>query len=290
MKNTSILLTITLSAAVAFGVTQWASPQTASSKPPESAYDRVLRTGELRCGYADWQPFFATDATGGAHTGVMPDVMAAVGEKLHLKIIWAEDTGWGSLIESLRTGKIDCFCAGLWQNAERGRYAAFTAPILYNTLYPYVRTDDHRFDADLTRANAPDIRISTLDGEMSAVIAKNSFPQATSVSLPQLSPPTDMLVNVSSGKADLVFTESSFAEAFIKQNPNSLRRAQETPYQIFPTALPVEIHETQLRDMLDSALTELRNQGTIAAIVKSHVSDNSVLLVAPPYTLPSSTK
>ena len=240
----------------------------------ESAYDRVLRTGVLRCGYADWPPsVFTKDPTTGKISGISSDVTEAIADKLHLRVEWTENTGWGSFIESLRSHRIDAFCASVWRNAERGRYVGYTSPIFYSAVYPYVSVNDHRFDKDLSAVNDPSIRIATMDGEMSDVIAKNHFPKAKEISVPQLGQYTDLFVNVATHKADIAFNEPSVANGYMKANPDTLRRAQSLPYQVFPTCLAVDLHETELRNMLDSALVEIQNNGVVDEIISKYSTD-----------------
>jgi ABC-type amino acid transport substrate-binding protein len=292
MKFVQFLLVIALSVAAAFITAFYIVPKYQGNAAPaaanESAYDRVLRTGILRCGYADWPPYgFTKDPTTGKVSGIFADVTEAVAAKLSLKVDWSENTGWGGFIESLRTHRIDAFCAGSYANAERGRYLAYVTPVFYSSVYPYVKVDDHRFDKDLSAVNNPDVRISVTDGEISDVIAKRSFPKAVEVSVPQLGQITDILVNVADNKADIVFDESSFIDDFIKTNPGKLRRAQDKPFETFPTVLSVDIHETQLRDMLDAALVELQDQGVVDDIISKYSTDPSVFLrAAKPYAQP----
>ena len=256
-----------------------------SAPPTESAYERVLNTGTLRCGYTDWPPHVLTkDPTTGKISGLLAETTEAVAAKLGLKVEWAENTGWGSLVESLRSHRIDAFCAGAWRSAEKGRFVAFGLPIFYSAVYPYVGANDHRFDQDLSIANNPNIRIAAMDGEVSDEVAKKHFPQAKEVSIPQLGQITDILENVAKRKADMVFNEPSFVEEYMKANPNKLRRAQDKPFQFFPTSYCVEIHETQLKEMLDSALVELQNDGTIDQIITRYsATPQTFLRVATPY-------
>jgi lysine/arginine/ornithine transport system substrate-binding protein len=286
MKFPHILLVVILSLATAFVTARYIAPHSGEAvTAKESAYDRVLRTGILRCGYADWPPHvFTKNAITGKVSGIFADVTEAIAAKLGLKVEWTENTGWGSFIESLRTHRIDAFCAGGWRNAERGKYVTYTSPIFYNAVYPYVRMDDHRFDKDLSTADNSGIRISAMDGEESDIIAKHHFPKAAEVSVPQLGQITDIFLNVATDKADIVFNEPSLADDFIKANPGKLRRASNTPFETFQTSLNIEIHETQLRDMLDSALIELQNNGTVDAIITKYNSDPKVFLrAAKPY-------
>ncbi|MDX1921915.1 MAG: transporter substrate-binding domain-containing protein [Alphaproteobacteria bacterium] len=285
MKFGQVLFAVVLSVIASVGVVSWYHRQEIGQSKQESAYERVLRTKTLRCGYADWPPYvFKKDPTTDEVSGILVDATQAIADRLKLKLEWTENTGWGSFIESLQSHRIDAFCAGVWRNAERGRYIGYTSPIFYSAVYPYVRADDHRFDKDLSLINQPDVRISTMDGEMSDMIAKLHFPKATPVSIPQLGQITDIYMNVATRKADIVFNEPSIADDFMKSNPNTLRRAQDVPFEFFPTSLCVEIRENALREMLDSATIELHNQGVIEDIISRYSKDPKVFLrVAKPY-------
>ncbi len=286
MKLPQILLVMVLSFVTAFAVAKYVVPSSdGAASIKESAYDRVMRTGVLRCGYADSPPYtLVKDPQSGKVMGVVHDIAEAVGDKLGLKVEWAEDTGWANLIESLRTHRTDVFCAGLWRDATRGRLVTYTSPMFYVAVYPYVTPEDHRFDQDLSLIDNPAVRLSVIDGQMSEVIAKKNFPKATTVSLPGNSQITESFLNVATHKADVVFNTPTAVNAFMKANPNTLRLAQDKPFKIFPSTFGVEIHETQLRDMLDSALIELQNQGIVDSIVESYTNDTHEFLhVALPY-------
>src|ERR1700735_3304508 len=103
MKN---LGTILISAVVALAVAWFAVaklPQSASSVKTATAYERVMRTGTIRCGYVRWYPYFTKELKTGELSGLNYDAMAAIGEELDLKIEWAEEVGWGNLGEGLKT-------------------------------------------------------------------------------------------------------------------------------------------------------------------------------------------
>ncbi len=258
-----------------------AVPQAAA----ESAYDRVIRTGVLRCGYADSPPYnLVKDPQTGKVSGFLPDITEAVAGKLGLKVEWTEDTGWANIPESLRAHRIDAFCAGLWRNASRGRYVRFGAPLHYVAIYPYVAAGDHRFDLDLSLVNDPSVRVSAIDGQISDLIAKTSFPKATEIAVPGTGQVTDIFMNVATHKADIVFYAPATANAFIRANPGSLRMAQDKPLQVFPSCYAMELRESLLQNMLDSAVIELQGQGVIDRIMKKYTGDTKEYLpVAKPY-------
>ena len=130
MKN---ILPTALIALVITGGFYFFAPKNGRVQTPtkkESAYERVMRTGVLKCGYALWPPHMLTkEANTGEIKGLMPDLMQILSKKLDLKLEWTEETGWGSFIESLKSNRVDVFCAGVWRNAERGRYISYVEPL-----------------------------------------------------------------------------------------------------------------------------------------------------------------
>ena len=58
----------------------------------ESAYDRVMRTNEIRCGYGIYAPWIQKDLVTGEIKGVMADVAEAVAKQLDMKLVWGEES------------------------------------------------------------------------------------------------------------------------------------------------------------------------------------------------------
>ncbi|MDB5478347.1 MAG: amino acid transporter substrate-binding protein family, partial [Alphaproteobacteria bacterium] len=111
-----------------------------------------------------------------------------------------------------------------------------------------------------------------------------NFPKASIVSLTALSGFDQLLLNVSSGKADIVFTEQTLVDDFIKKNPGLLKRVTKTPFQIFNASFPVAMDEVNLSRMMDSAINELHNNGSIDRILLEHgASRENFMRIAQPY-------
>lgn len=284
MKIFGLLFTVLV---VVLAVLLMRDPSGSTTTQPhtESAYDRVLRTGTLRCGYADWPPIiFTKDMTTGELSGIAHDITEELGKRLNLKIDWVEDVSWSNIISSLQTRKSDAFCTMLGVTAERGRAITYSRPVFFTPVFPYVRPDDHRFDNDLAVANNPAIRFSSIDGEMSDNIARAHFPRAQIKAVPQTLQVSESLNNIVAQKADIIIVDYGFGESFIKNNPGQLRRIGDKPFAVAQAAYGFDIHETMLRDMIDSALTEMHNQGIIDKIIARYTSDPlEILRVAQPY-------
>lgn len=289
MKQLLSLMVVALLASV---LTVWwlgGRADASSAVRQESAYERVMRTGVLRCGYAMWPPFVVKDPNTGQITGTMHELIENMAKRLDLKVEWTEETGWGNWIEGLNSKRFDVFCPGVWVNAERGRYVTYLRPIFYSTTYVYVRSDETRFDETrLEELNSPEVIHSVQDGEMSDLIAKNDFPKAKAFSIPQLSSLSDMLINVVDGKADVVITDPTFVNQYLANNPGKLKKLSQVPFRIFTATFAVGLGETTLANMLNAALVEMENQGVIERVLRQTEPDKSVVLsVAKPYEIPA---
>lgn len=280
-----ILATILIAALVSFGTYKLTAHDNGPEAKKESAYDRVMRTGTLRCGYAMWPPtVIVKDVNTGKLTGVMVDIVEEMAKALSLKVDWTEETGWGSFPEGLNSGRFDMFCASSYQTAARGRVVRFSQPIFYDSLHAYGRINDMRFDNGLDILNNAKYSISTMDGEISAQVAEQKFPKAKTISIPQNASFDQLLMNVSSGKADIVFNEPVLVNDFLNKNPGLLRQITKEPMEIYAVVFSLGMKEEALTQMINSALAQLQNSGMIDRLLnKNSISAQEFPRVARPY-------
>jgi hypothetical protein len=162
-------LAVTLiSLLVAIGVHQGMTPAKRSITSPglekrENVYERVRRTGTIRCGYIAWPPLLDKDPNTGAISGFYADYMNALAGALDVKVTWEEVP-------------IDMYCVALGAVPARIVNMYFTKPVTFYPFYAYVRPDDARFDGNLAAINSPDVTLSTMEGEYTSILARTSFP------------------------------------------------------------------------------------------------------------------
>lgn len=121
-------------------------PALGQDKKAESVYDRVMRTGTIRCGYWSWEPLFVVDTNTKKMSGIFKDVMDEVARVSELKIEWSREVTFADLVSDLNTGKIDALCAGVWPSPLRAKYIEFTSPIFFISMNAYKKAGDKRFD------------------------------------------------------------------------------------------------------------------------------------------------
>ncbi len=258
----------------------------------ETAYDRVIRTGVLRCGYVVFAPYFIKDPNTGAPSGLFVDLMAEIASLQGMKVEWTEEASLPNLIESMRVGRIDAMCSGLWENAVAGKQVEFSRPIFFNVLGIYARPEDHRFDHNLPAINDPSIRIAVIDGGMAEKIASSDFPRAQKVSIPELSDYSALLLNVASGKADLTISASHEAHNYLATNPGTLRKVDaDLPIRVLPNTIFFRKGEFKLASMIDSALDEIEYKGQLEKIIaKYEPFPGAFYRVTPAYQIPEGVK
>ncbi|MDD3181877.1 MAG: transporter substrate-binding domain-containing protein [Alphaproteobacteria bacterium] len=253
---------------------------TGETKKRETAFERVIRTNTLRCGYGIWEPGLSKDMITGNLKGIFFEYLEAIGKHTGLNIVWTEEVAWGDYPEALNSGRIDAMCFGAWPKANIAREVLFTEPTYYLPIKAYVREGDKRFDHQLDKINSSEIIISTMDSELSSELARTYFAQAKTLSIPQLSDASMLLLNVTTGKADVTFTDAWTGAAFMIKNPDKIREIPaERPLRLFGHTIPVAKGEHSLVSLLNTATDEIMSSGEFEKIVHRYETMPGVLMM-----------
>ncbi|HPQ50951.1 MAG TPA: transporter substrate-binding domain-containing protein [Alphaproteobacteria bacterium] len=245
----------------------------AQAEEKESAYERVIRTGTIRCGYIAWKPYFYYQDLNdpSSKTGISFDLMNTIGKTLDLKIEWTEEVGWGNIGEGLKAGRYDMACVSMWPDAPKYKNFLLTRPMYYSAIYSWVRADDNRFDGDINKINKPDVKIAAVDGAFSYNLAKEIFPDAGIASISPMAQSAEYYMTVVSGKADIINTDSDEMAAFLENNAGKLRMVKDVePLRLYPHVMGIPADSPQMKDMVDSALGFLIDNGFMDGIVKKY--------------------
>jgi ABC-type amino acid transport substrate-binding protein len=255
-----------------------------SNTPQKTLLATVLERGEIRVGYVVYPPGLIKDPNTGQLSGIFYDTLEAAGKNLGLKINWVEEAGWSTMIEGLDAGRYDMIGSPVWPNSTRAKSVDFSLPLSYSTVSAYVKTGDIRFK-EIKDADRESITIATIDGEMSSFIAKETFPKAKTISLPQDTQVSQLLLDVTAGKADITFVETAIAEEFLTKNPGSIINITPTnPLRSFGNTMLVPKGEVEFQSTLNSALEELHNNGTTDVLISKYETyPNSFKRVAKPF-------
>jgi len=186
---------------------------------------------------------------------------------------------------SIQTGRYDVMACLVWASTDRAKQVSFSKPVCYSPIFAYARSGDNRFTGHLEKINSNQVTISTVDGATAAVIAQADFPKAKQLSMPQMTDLAQDFVNLSTGKADIVFCEPHLAAMYLRNNPNTIENISgTTPVRIFPNCWIFKRGEFEFKAMLDTVLDELINNGTLDRLIdKYEPVPKAVFRVALPY-------
>ena len=283
----TILTAAVIAALVAVGVVLMLKPnaQNGEVAAKESAYARVMRTGVLRCGYLVWPPLMNKDPNTGELSGILHDYMKALAKEAELEVEFTQEVSLETYLQDMNNGRYDVECAGGWPNAVRGKLAAYVDPIAYYPMYAYVRADDNRFDdKPLNVFNDEAVRMVVTDGETSDILHRKRFPNSARVSLPVTAVTADMmLLNVATGKGDVVFLDVATGQQYIAKNPNTVKQLP-TPVRVVEINLSVANGEDKLLNFLNKATDQLQLDGTLESILTQYENGQTLFLrPAKPY-------
>lgn len=277
MKNICLVLALFLLTFPAF----------AAEEAKESTFDRVIRTGTIRCGYVVLPPHIIKDPNTGAMSGIIYDVMEQAGRLLNLKIEWAEEVGFATMNTGLQTGRYDAICFNYWQNPADAKlgYIGFTAPLYYMPVGAYVRADDTRFDKNIMAMNDPAVRVSSSDGQISALIAQQDFPKAQILSLPNMTDVAQNFMEIAANKADVTFLSLRDGYRFDEKNPGKIKNvAIKQPVRVFASVIAIPQDDHKFEVMLNTAFLQLINGGGLDRILKKYEEyPGAIFPVSKPY-------
>lgn len=260
----------------------------ASESSHESALDRIIRTGVIRCGYYVFPPATYRDINTNAMSGLSVDIMNRIAERAALKVEWTEEVTFGNWVPAMQSNRFDMVCTSMWPELTMGKAVLFTHSLFYSGLSPAVRADDARFNAStrLDRLNQPDITMLTQEGNMTDSVARAAFPNAKFYPLPPESDPGSYYQTLLTRKADAMLTDRNGVHEFNKTNNGAIvlvDPAHPVKLQSFP--LVVNRGEPELRDFLNLAIDEMNNSGEIDNILRKWESEPGLtyLRVAQPF-------
>ena len=287
MKTKHMIPTIFVAALVSILLTLIMAPDSAQQvEAEETAYERVMRTGVLRCGYNFYEPGFMRNEETQTDTGLYYDLTEKVADNLGIDVEWTAQVGWGDIEAALEANKIDAFCVSVWPGAKRSKRMLFSKPFTYTALYIVARTDDMRFDNDLSKLNDPEVRFAVLEGDITAKARETDFPLSISVPAPALASDAEQFEMIRYNKADVAVMHYAGYWGFNEQHPGVVKILNpDKPTRVFGQTIAVKQGEHNLKAMLDVAITEMLQNGEVEKILAKYEADypKSWLLPAPEY-------
>ena len=271
----TVLLAVLFSIVAAYATVKMVLPSSApaaTEAKKETVYERVMRTGTIRCGYTPYSIGFIKDPNTGAMSGIYFDIVNELAKNLSLKVEWVEEVGWGTQVEGVSTGRFDMICSPTSLNAGRTRAADFSISLYYSPVHIWAATASKDKYAGQPHAalNNADVRISVMDGEQTSTFARNYFPQAKQISLPQTAQFSDLMLQVTTGKADITFAEAYAVNEYLEHNQGTMVQVSQKPLVIVPNIILMKNDEFAFKELIDNGLRELFNTGFMDSAISKY--------------------
>lgn len=285
MKLSHLAIVVLVSAITTLAMSHFVPSKSATTETiQQSAFDRIMRTNTLRCGYAIAPPWTMIDPNTKQLSGVNYDITNAVAEKIGLKVNWVEETGWGVAEQGLKSDRYDMLCGNVCIDPRRAREATFSTPFLHIPLVAVVRTDDHRFDANIKSINSTDVKIGVKNGHVFEFTANEKFPLAQKIYANDISDDTEFFEMLKAKKIDIAFSGQVTVDMYNQKNPGTIRSLDE-PIRFCNGAFMLPLGDTKLKNLIDNAITELNSSGQIESILSrfTKIDSHYIRIPAMPY-------
>lgn len=251
----------------------------------DAVMDRINKSQTIRCGYVSYAPASVRDINSGKMVGYNVDIIEEAARRMGLKIDWAYETNWPVMATDLQTGKFDLSCVTYWSNPRAARQMLGTDPVFYQPVFFAARSDDARFDQDISKINDESVSISVLEGDVPETIISELYPKAKIVALPQSASFSQVFQEVASKRADVTITSKPDMDEFAAANPGALKIIMNQPVRLYPTVIQMLPEATQLQNALNITIREMQLDGTIKNILKKYATGpHDYYLIDLPYS------
>jgi lysine/arginine/ornithine transport system substrate-binding protein len=225
----------------------------ATKADDSSAYDRVMAKNEITCGVFQWPPYKMIDPNTKEWSGFAIDIYRKIFATLDIKVKFKELV-LGTQVQDLNNGNIDAICDDVPYTLSAGKFVEFSNPVYATPEYLYARKGETRFKsrADL---NSKDITFTGIDGDVSNDLATRLFPNAKLQSMPGTTDVSQLFLNVSSKKADVMVGDPSAFSQYEKTNPGKLEILfKDKPVGIYKIVISVKKGDVKMLGLANEAI------------------------------------
>ena len=238
-----------------------ASSEAASSSSVAAAELTTVTPGKLTMSTnAAFPPYESTDDNGN-FVGIDIDVAAAIAEKLGLEL-QVDDMDFDAALLAAQNGKSDMVMAGVTVTEDRQLVMDFSDSYATGIQSIIVKEDSDVATPD----DLADKMIGTQRGTTGYIYCSDDFGDDHVTPYDNGLTAVQALVN---GQVDAVVIDNAPAKEFVAANPGL--KILDTAYAEEDYAIGVAKGNTAMLDAINGALEELKNDGTLQAIIDKYI-------------------
>lgn len=219
---------------------------------------QIQEAGVLKIGVEGTYPPYTYHDEDGELTGFDVEVAKAIADKLGVEADFTE-SAWDSLLAGIDSGRLDTVINAVSITDERSEKYDFAGPYFYITQQIVVSKD-----------NDDIVDMDSLNGKKMANTATTAYLdilEDAGASLVQINTADEAVALISSGRADFTTFNSVVFNEYLQQHPDAnLKVAFVIPNVVDEYGVPVKKGETALYDAIQSAIDELKKDGTLSQL------------------------
>ena len=173
--------------------------------------------GSIKCTFSPYFDYFTTKDE--KLWGTFYELTKNLSKKLWVKFDFVEQSGYGVIADRLNSGYADMFCSPVRPTKERRLSMFFSKSLFQSNIFAYISSKSPYSKKDLnTLQKDKKLRIAVKENDIHHDIAREFFPNARLVWVPQLSDISEVLKFVIDNRADMTFWEDNLVDKYIKTN------------------------------------------------------------------------
>ncbi len=266
MNVQKILWCFVIILAFSAGITT-ASPRAFASQ--ETAYDRVIRTKTIRCGYLPFEPYIIKDPNTKRLSGLTYDYVNEASARAGLKIDWVGEITLDQVPTALHTKHFDAFCLPFIPDTNVSKVLDFGGYL--GAIPYYVYTASNRSLTDQQMLTATFVMV---DGYALTEITRKNFPAAHTLSLSQTTSMAEMYDQLRYHKAEAIVNDPFSAALYARHNVNTIKRQSGEPVAALRMFLVVPKGDSSLQSLFNTLFDIDKQDNT--ALIKSLLTKYSL--------------
>ncbi len=216
---------------------------------------------------AEFPPYEYYD--GDKIVGIDAEVAQAIADKLGMKLEIV-DTAFDSIIPGVQSKKYDMGMAGMTVNEERLQEVSFTDTYAKGVQVVIVKEDSDIKSVDDLLAEGAKHTVGVQTGTTGDVYTTDDIESAGLGTISRFNKGADAVEALKIGKVDCVVIDNEPAKAFVAENEGL--KILDTAYADEDYAIAVAKDNTELLEKLNTALSEMKADGTFQKIVDKYIT------------------
>ena len=227
----------------------------------KTRYEIIKERGTIKCGFVPYFDKF-TIHNDGTYWGDFYNIIKAIADHNNLALEFIEQVGYGVISQRLHYGYIDLFCSPTRPSKSRRLDMFFSKSLFQSSVYAYMGKKSMYKDQDLEALwKETKLRIAVKENDIHHELAKEFFPNARLIRVPQLSNISEVLKFVIENRADMTFWEDNLVDHYIKENQLDedivIKKSfiKDKPIMTYDNCLALPRWEFELKKLIDECIT-----------------------------------